>query len=155
MHQLHQLYDFCSVDKRETLDSPTGVAVKKALKWLVNEQREDGRWVILKHWLLMSSWFGRWGICFIFGTWSALCALAETGVKENTAEMWDKELLSWPSSPETNASSALAPPNANDAVTKGAAFLRDTQNPDGGWGEACLVGSKLRAFHSKNSRNEQ
>ena len=38
------------------------------LSWLLAEQEQDG------------SWFGRWGVNHVYGTWSALCALAAAGV---------------------------------------------------------------------------
>jgi squalene-hopene/tetraprenyl-beta-curcumene cyclase len=52
------------------------------------------------------SWYGRWGMNYIYGTWSVLCAL-------NAAQV-DLQ------SPE---------------VRKAAAWLTKIQNEDGGWGE--------------------
>ncbi len=54
------------------------------------------------------SWFGRWGVNYVYGTWSALAALNGAGVP-----------------PE-------APP-----MKRGAAWLIAIQNADGGWGEDC------------------
>jgi squalene-hopene/tetraprenyl-beta-curcumene cyclase len=66
------------------------------LRWLVDEQERDG------------SWFGRWGVNHVYGTWSALCALRAAGV------------------------------GPDDPVVRGAAqWLKDHQNADGGWGEDC------------------
>jgi len=41
--------------------------VRRALRYLVREQEEDG------------SWFGRWGNNYVYGTWSVLCALNAIG----------------------------------------------------------------------------
>ena len=46
-------------------DSPR---MARALAYLEKEQEADG------------SWFGRWGVNYIYGTWSALCALNAAGV---------------------------------------------------------------------------
>ena len=70
--------------------------MKAALDYLEREQRADG------------SWFGRWGVNYIYGTWSALCALQAAGFGHDAL-----------------------------AVRRGAAWLLAIQNPDGGWGENC------------------
>jgi squalene-hopene/tetraprenyl-beta-curcumene cyclase len=78
----------------EPIDSPR---MKAALAYLEREQHPEG------------SWFGRWGVNYIYGTWSALCAL-------NAAAL-------------TRASSAM--------VARAGDWLIRIQNPDGGWGENC------------------
>jgi squalene-hopene/tetraprenyl-beta-curcumene cyclase len=70
-------------------------AAQAALDYLLSEQETNG------------SWFGRWGTNYIYGTWSALCALTAAGL----------------------------PPNA-PAVRRAANWLTSIQNEDGGWGEA-------------------
>jgi len=70
--------------------------MKAALAYLRNEQEEDG------------SWFGRWGVNYIYGTWSALCALNAAGL---------------------DASDPM--------VAKAVRWLHEIQNADGGWGESC------------------
>ena len=53
-------------------------------------------------------WYGRWGVNYIYGTWSALSGLSQVG-----------EELSSPS------------------IRRAVAWLESVQNPDGGWGETC------------------
>ncbi len=52
------------------------------------------------------SWFGRWGVNYIYGTWSALCALNAAGLGPDSPEM-----------------------------RRAAAWLISIQAEDGGWGE--------------------
>ena len=75
----------------EPKDSPR---MRAAIRYLESEQLPDG------------SWFGRWGVNYVYGTWSALCALNAAGVA--------------PSEP---------------SVRKAVDWLVRIQNPDGGWGE--------------------
>ncbi|MEH3144963.1 MAG: squalene--hopene cyclase [Methylobacterium frigidaeris] len=76
-------------ETRET--SPT---MARGIDYLIADQEEDG------------SWYGRWGMNYVYGTWSALCALNAAGFDPD------------------------APP-----VRKAVAWLAGIQNPDGGWGE--------------------
>ena len=64
--------------------------------WLLANQKKDG------------SWYGRWGICFIYGTWAAITGLIATGVDRK-----------------------------NKSIQKAIAWLKKVQNKDGGWGESC------------------
>jgi squalene-hopene/tetraprenyl-beta-curcumene cyclase len=73
----------------------TDAAVAKAIEFLRRNQRADG------------SWYGRWGMNYIYGTWSALCALSAAGMDRSAPE-----------------------------IRKGADFLVSIQNADGGWGES-------------------
>jgi squalene-hopene/tetraprenyl-beta-curcumene cyclase len=77
----------------EAKDTPR---MARALAYLEREQEPDG------------SWFGRWGVNYIYGTWSALCALNAAGIDHQ------------------------AP-----VVRKAVDWLVSIQNPDGGWGEDC------------------
>jgi squalene-hopene/tetraprenyl-beta-curcumene cyclase len=76
-----------------TKDDPR---VKKAIKFILSEQEADG------------SWFGRWGVNYIYGTTLVLRGLQAMGVD-----------------------------NHEPYIQQGAEWLRMVQNPDGGWGETC------------------
>ncbi|SES28787.1 squalene--hopene cyclase [Salipaludibacillus aurantiacus] len=71
--------------------------VKRAVYWLIKNQEKNG------------SWYGRWGISYIYGTWAAISGLRAAGIRKS-----------------------------NRAVVRGAAWLRSVQNEDGGWGESCF-----------------
>jgi squalene-hopene/tetraprenyl-beta-curcumene cyclase len=77
----------------EAKDSPL---MRSGLKYLEDTQMADG------------SWFGRWGVNYVYGTWSVLCALNAAGVD-----------------------------HASPTVRKAVDWLVRIQNPDGGWGEDC------------------
>jgi len=66
----------------------------RAVDYLLRTQEKDG------------SWYGRWGMNYIYGTWSVLCAL-------NAAKV----------DPQ------------HPAVRKAVSWLKAIQNADGGWGE--------------------
>ncbi len=68
----------------------------RALSYLTKEQESDG------------SWFGRWGVNYIYGTSGVLAAL-----------------------------SLVAPKTHQSSLDRGATWLVNCQNSDGGWGETC------------------
>jgi len=70
-------------------------ALSTALAFLRRTQERDG------------SWYGRWGLNYLYGTWSVLCALRTAGVDAQSAEI--RRAVDW---------------------------LVSVQNADGGWGEA-------------------
>ena len=53
-------------------------------------------------------WYGRWGTNYIYGTWSVLMGLEEAGLSKE-----------------------------HQAVRRAAAWLKNVQRADGGWGEGC------------------
>ncbi len=53
----------------------TSPAAAKALRHLRDTQEKDG------------SWYGRWGMNYIYGTWSVLCALNAAGVDHGAKEV--------------------------------------------------------------------
>jgi squalene-hopene/tetraprenyl-beta-curcumene cyclase len=73
------------------------------------------------------SWYGRWGVNYIYGTWSVLCALNAAGVAHDSPE-----------------------------IRKAVAWLISIQNADGGWGEDC-TSYKLdyRGYEPAESRASQ
>ncbi len=77
----------------EAHDSPR---MKEAIAYLERVQLKDG------------SWFGRWGVNYIYGTWSALAGLNAAGLDAKTPMM-----------------------------RRAADWLIAIQNTDGGWGEDC------------------
>jgi squalene-hopene/tetraprenyl-beta-curcumene cyclase len=71
-------------------------AVKRGVEYLLRTQESDG------------SWYGRWGVNYIYGTFLALRGLRAAGLSENE-------------------------PSIQQALE----FIRAYQNRDGGWGESC------------------
>src|SRR5438874_10400306 len=70
---------------------------RRAIAWLKREQSSDG------------GWWGRWGVNYIYGTFSVLAGLHAVGVDMN--ESWVRRAVDW---------------------------LKAKQNADGGWGESPL-----------------
>lgn len=77
----------------KTKDDPV---IRKALRYIKSEQETDG------------SWFGRWGVNYIYGTAAVLPGLEAIGEDMSA-----------------------------DYVRKAARWIAGHQNPDGGWGESC------------------
>jgi squalene-hopene/tetraprenyl-beta-curcumene cyclase len=71
-------------------------AIRRGIDYLVRTQQPDG------------SWYGRWGVAYIYGTCFALRGLRAAG--ENDREVH---------------------------VLRAGEWLRAIQNADGGWGESC------------------
>ncbi|MYJ53414.1 MAG: squalene--hopene cyclase, partial [Nitrospira sp. SB0672_bin_25] len=72
-------------------------AVAPALEFLRREQEADG------------SWYGRWGVNYLYGTWCVIVGLQAIG--EDMSAPWIRRAVSW---------------------------VESKQNMDGGWGESCL-----------------
>ena len=71
-------------------------AVRRGVDYLVEHQEPDG------------SWYGRWGVAYIYGTCLALRGLAAAGESDREAH-----------------------------ILRAGEWLRSIQNADGGWGESC------------------
>ncbi|TML98635.1 MAG: squalene--hopene cyclase [Actinobacteria bacterium] len=104
---------FC--DFGEVIDPPSADVTAHAVELLVQEESAAGRDSADRglRWLWdeqesTGSWFGRWGVNHIYGTWSVLCALKEAHV----------------------------PPD-DGRLRRAVRWLELHQNPDGGWGEDC------------------
>jgi squalene-hopene/tetraprenyl-beta-curcumene cyclase len=69
---------------------------RRAIEFLKREQEPDG------------SWYGRWGVNYIYGTWQVLKGLKMIGEDVN-----------------------------QDYCQKAVCWLQSVQNSDGGWGESC------------------
>ncbi|HEV7832660.1 MAG TPA: squalene--hopene cyclase [Caballeronia sp.] len=72
----------------------TSEPAKRSLDYILRGQERDG------------SWYGRWGLNYIYGTWTALCALNAAGL-----------------------------PLTDSRIQRAADWLISIQNVDGGWGE--------------------
>ncbi len=70
--------------------------IQKAIEFILREQEPDG------------SWFGRWGVNYIYGTFLVLRGLDAIGFDHHEPQ-----------------------------VQQAAEWIRMVQNPDGGWGETC------------------
>ncbi|MGG4341913.1 squalene--hopene cyclase [Paenibacillus lautus] len=104
---LEYLGNFCGFDMKHDF-------IKRGAGWLISHQEQDG------------SWYGRWGICYIYGTWAALTGLRAVGISEDHA-----------------------------AIRKGAEWLLQVQNHDGGWGESCTSDQVMRYKPLRHSTPSQ
>jgi squalene-hopene/tetraprenyl-beta-curcumene cyclase len=75
---------------------------------LTPERRERGLQFLLREQEADGSWFGRWGVNYLYGTSGALSALT-----------------------------LVAPDRCRQAIERGCRWLAKVQNADGGWGETC------------------
>ncbi|MGH9631714.1 MAG: squalene--hopene cyclase, partial [Bryobacteraceae bacterium] len=75
---------------------PDHPAVTRAVNYLLRTQEQDG------------SWYGRWGVDYVYGTFLAVRGLRAAGVSDREA-----------------------------CILRAGEWLRSIQNADGGWGESC------------------
>ncbi|WML26080.1 squalene--hopene cyclase [Neobacillus sp. OS1-33] len=71
-------------------------AIQKGVNWLLKNQLMNG------------SWYGRWGVCYLYGTWGAVTGLVAAGI-----------------------------PTGHSSIQRAVNWLLSIQNGDGGWGESC------------------
>jgi squalene-hopene/tetraprenyl-beta-curcumene cyclase len=128
-------------------------AATRALAWLLAQQERDG------------SWCGRWGMNYVYGTWSALCALNAAGMGPDgvpvaravrwlagvqnadggwgeDASSYDLDVKAWRSGPSTASQTAWALLGlmaggavGHEAVARGVRWLLARQRADGLWDE--------------------
>lgn len=133
-------------------------AVQNALRYLKASQENDG------------SWFGRWGVNYIYGTWQAVGGLQRLGV--DMSEQWIQNAGDWlrsvqqqdgsfgetansyidislkgtgPATPSQSAWGTMAllaifGPQDKDVI-RGIKYLCQTQNTDGSWTEEWFTGT--------------
>jgi squalene-hopene/tetraprenyl-beta-curcumene cyclase len=136
-------------------DSPL---MRSGMRYLEQTQMADG------------SWFGRWGVNYVYGTWSVLCALNAAGADPASpmvrkavnwlvqiqnadggwgedCESYDLAYKGYTSAPSTASQTAWALLGLmavgevdHPAVERGMAYLKATQQDDGLWGQAHYTG---------------
>ncbi|TCP21954.1 squalene/oxidosqualene cyclase-like protein [Scopulibacillus darangshiensis] len=74
----------------------THQSIRDGVSWILKNQETDG------------SWYGRWGVSYIYGTWAALTGLTAVGVSPN-----------------------------HSAIQRALSWLKHIQQTEGGWGESC------------------
>jgi squalene-hopene/tetraprenyl-beta-curcumene cyclase len=103
-------------DHGALLDPPTADVTARCVALLARRRSDDPRYgraleaaldYLRREQEAVGCWFGRWGTNYIYGTWSVLSALEQAGV-----------------------------PPADPAVQRAVAWLKATQQADGGWGES-------------------
>lgn len=143
----------------------THPAVIRAIDFLWDEQEQD------------ASWYGRWGVNYIYGTWQTLVGLTAIGVPPGDTRIrraadWLKSFQQpcggWGETPQTYDDPSLrgtGPVTASQTawavlgliaageadsreVTTGIGYLLDHQSPDGSWREEWFTGTGFpRVFY--------
>jgi sporulenol synthase len=70
--------------------------IQSGVNWLIKHQEENG------------SWYGRWGVSYIYGTWAAITGMKAIGMESD-----------------------------HPSIQKAVEWLKNIQQLDGGWGESC------------------
>jgi squalene-hopene/tetraprenyl-beta-curcumene cyclase len=158
-------------DHGALLDPPTEDVTGRCLSMLTQLGEKQGSPAIdhaiaylRRTQLAEGSWYGRWGMNYIYGTWSVLCALNAAGVEpddpmirkavdwlrsiQNPDGGWGEDGSSyklgyrgWEAAPSTSSQTAwaliglMAAGESGDAVDRGVAYLTKTQGKDGFWDE--------------------
>jgi len=139
--------------------------VERAIQFIFREQEPDG------------SWFGRWGVNYIYGTFLVLRGLQAIGVDQNEPQVqqgaewirmvqnsdggWGESLNSYDdpntrgvgiSTPSQTAWAILgllaAGDNRSDSVAKGIRWLLERQKTDGAWDESLGEGKNRQAIYT-------
>jgi squalene-hopene/tetraprenyl-beta-curcumene cyclase len=146
---------------------PAHPAIRRAARFLKEKQESDG------------SWYGRWGVNYIYGTSQVLRGLRAIGVDmdkpwvrrgrdwleahQNEDGGWGETVASYEdpslrgqgaSTPSQSAWALLGlcafPEMNRKSVEKGVEYLVSTQNPDGSWSETLITGTGFpRVFYLK------
>jgi squalene-hopene/tetraprenyl-beta-curcumene cyclase len=139
--------------------------VDRAVAYLRRTQEADG------------SWFGRWGVNYIYGTWLAISGLRAVGVSKDDPAVvagvnwllshqlpdggWGESPATYDhphlrgSGPSTASQTAWAilgllagGKNDDPAVVRGVRYLLEHQSADGSWNEAAFTGTGFpRVFY--------
>ena len=132
-------------------------AIRRGVEFLKKSQEQDG------------SWYGRWGVDYVYGTFLALRGLEAAGESNREAYIlragewlrsvqngdggWGESCASYdrhtfvaaPSTPSQTAWAILgllaSGDTTSDSVNKGIEYLMETQRPDGGWDEELSTGT--------------
>jgi squalene-hopene/tetraprenyl-beta-curcumene cyclase len=139
--------------------------VEKAIKFIFSQQEPDG------------SWFGRWGVNYIYGTFLVLRGLDAIGIDNHEPQIqqaaewirmvqnsdggWGETCGSYddpdtrgvgPSTPSQTAWAMLgllaAGDDRSDSVAKGVRWLLTHQEADGGWDERVGAGLTRQALYT-------
>jgi squalene-hopene/tetraprenyl-beta-curcumene cyclase len=132
-------------------------AIQAGARYLMRTQEANG------------SWYGRWGVNYIYGTFLALRGLSWSGYADGQESMrrgaswlesvqnrdggWGESCASYPQNTFVPAEStpsqtawaliglAAAGRKSSAHVKRGCAYLLETQRPDGGWDEELATGT--------------
>lgn len=136
---------------------PSHPSIRRAVRYLVDTQQPDG------------SWYGRWGVNYLYGTCFALRGLRAAGESDREAHVlragewlrsvqnadggWgeschsynDGEFVAAPSTPSQTAWALMgliaSGDNYSSTVERAVGYLAGTQRPDGGWDEELSTGT--------------
>jgi squalene-hopene/tetraprenyl-beta-curcumene cyclase len=161
-------------DHGALLDPPTEDVTARCISMLAqlgetaqtSKAVADGVAFLRRTQLAEGSWYGRWGLNYVYGTWSVLCALNAAGIAHQDPMMrraadwlisiqnrdggWGEDAVSYrldykgfEGAPSTSSQTAwallglmAAGEVGNPAVARGVEYLKSTQTEKGLWDEA-------------------
>ncbi len=146
-----------AVEMLAALDMAQTPAARGGVSWLLEHQEADG------------SWFGRWGVNYVYGTGAVIPALVAAGIPtshpsirravhwleehQNEDGGWGEDARSykdpsWIGRGDSTASQTAwallalhAAGESSEALNRGVAWLVETQRPDGSWDEPQYTGT--------------